>query len=57
MRFNAEKFPDWPLALTSLAAVQEERGEVDEAIESCKKALELSPGNDEARAILRRLKR
>jgi hypothetical protein len=55
MQFNVQEFPDWPLAYTSLAAVYEERGDKDKAIENCRKALELHPDDRDANAMLERL--
>ncbi len=55
MRFNLQKFPDWPLAYTGLASVHERRGEIDEAVELCQKALELNPNDRDVRAMLERL--
>ncbi len=55
MRFNLQKFPDWPLAYIGLATVHERRGEIDEAVEMCRKALELNPNDRDTLAMLARL--
>ena len=55
MRFNFQKYPDWPLAYTGLAAVHEQRGEIDEAVELCRKGLEVRPTDRDVLAMLERL--
>jgi hypothetical protein len=55
MQFNLQKFPDWPLAYTGLATVHERRGEIDEAVELCRKALEVRPNDRDVLAMLERL--
>jgi hypothetical protein len=57
MEFNVQEFPDWPLAYTGLAAFYEERGDRDQALEYCRKALELNPDDRDANAMLERLER
>jgi tetratricopeptide (TPR) repeat protein len=48
--------PEHALAYASLAAIYEERGLLDEAVWHLARALELSPGNQEIRRELRRLR-
>jgi tetratricopeptide (TPR) repeat protein len=55
MRFNLEKFPEWPLSYTGLAAVHERRGEIDEAVDLCREALEIRPNDRDVLAMLERL--
>jgi tetratricopeptide (TPR) repeat protein len=55
LHFNVEEFPDWPLAYTRLAGFYEQRGDKDNALVNCKKALELKPDDKAAKAMLERL--
>ncbi len=55
LQFNVEEFPNWPLAYIRLAEFHEERGDKEEALENCRKALGLDPENPEATAMLERL--
>jgi hypothetical protein len=54
-QFNVEEFPDWPLAYTRLAGFYEQRGDNDNALLNCRKALELNPDDRAAKAMLERL--
>jgi hypothetical protein len=55
LRFNVQEFPDWPLAFIGLARFHEERGDKDQALANCRRALELDPEDRQANELLARL--
>jgi len=55
LRFTVEKFPDDPWAYFSLARVYRRLGDLDKAIENCKKSLEISPNVGDISQLLERL--
>jgi tetratricopeptide (TPR) repeat protein len=57
LQFNVEEFPDWPMAYTRLAGFHELRGDKDNALLNCRKALELNPEDKTVEAMLERLER
>ena len=55
LRFTVEKFPDDPWAYYSLARVYRQLGDLDKAIVSCQKSLELRPDVGDISQLLERL--
>ena len=55
LRFVSEEFPDSEWAWLDLAEALERAGELEQALEHCRKTLELNPGNAEAAEMLARL--
>ena len=55
LKFTVEKFPEDPWAYYSLARVYRQQGDLDQAILSCRKALELRPEVGDMSQLLERL--
>lgn len=55
LRFTVEKFPEDPWAFYGLARVYRRLGDLDKAIENCRKSLELSPEVGDISQLLERL--
>jgi tetratricopeptide (TPR) repeat protein len=55
LKFTVEKFPDDPWAYYSLARVYRQMGDLDQAIDNCKKALEILPSVGDVSQLLERL--
>jgi tetratricopeptide (TPR) repeat protein len=55
LQFTIENFPDDPLAYYSLARVYRQVSDLDQAITSCRKALEIRPSVGDVSQLLERL--
>jgi len=55
LKFTVEKFPEDPFAYFSLARVYRRLGDLDKAIENCRKALEIRPSVGDISQLLERL--
>jgi len=55
LEFTIQEFPDSSFAYYSLARIYRERGEIELAIEHCRKAVELRPNMGDAVELLERL--
>jgi tetratricopeptide (TPR) repeat protein len=55
LRLTLEMFPDSSFAYYSLARLYSDRGDIEKAIEACKKCLALEPNHGDAYSLLERL--
>jgi tetratricopeptide (TPR) repeat protein len=55
LQFAVREFPDSSFPHYSLARLYRDRGEIEQAIDHCKKCLELEPNFGDAAELLRRL--
>lgn len=55
LQFVTNEFPNSPFAFFYLAEAYEHYRDIDQAIENCRKAMELKPDFDDAVALLKRL--
>ncbi|MBN1273046.1 MAG: tetratricopeptide repeat protein [Candidatus Aminicenantes bacterium] len=55
LQFTVKKFPNDPWAYYSLARVYHQLGDLDKAIENCKKSLEISPDVGDISQLMERL--
>jgi tetratricopeptide (TPR) repeat protein len=55
LKFTVEKFPEDPWAYFSLARVYRQLGDLDKAIENCRKSLEIRPDVGDVSQLLERL--